>query len=298
MSSSPVSKEDIHIGGQAVIEGVMMRGRDSVATAVRKPDKGIAIKKESSARWTSLNKFYSLPFIRGVITLAETLTLGIGSLTYSAELAGGEDEKLSKNEIAISLILSVLISIGLFIAVPAYIFTRLKSLPISTIELNLIEGAIRISIFLGFLVFVTLMPDMKRVFEYHGAEHKTINAYDELKSKPGFTVDQLNVETISKYSRIHPSCGTSFLLMVLIVSILTFSFIGRPSFLLRIGLKLLLMPVVAGIAYEMIRLARTNRNSAIARTFSAPGMWLQRLTTREPDPSQIEVAVTALKAVL
>jgi uncharacterized protein YqhQ len=288
--SSVLSKGEVNI---------MMRGEDHVATAVRKTDGSIVINKEYKPRWTSLKKFYSLPVIRGMVTLAETLGLGMASLTYSAEQAGTGEEKLSKTEISLSLVFSVLISIGLFIAVPAFIFSQLKALPISTLSLNLIEGSIRISIFLGFLFFVSLMPDMKRVFEYHGAEHKTINAYDELKLRPGFSPDELVPEKVNEYSRIHPSCGTSFLLTVLMVSIVMFSFIGRPTFLARIGLKLLLLPVIAGVSYELIRLARRKRNSVLAKTLSGPGMWLQGMvTTREPDKSQLEVAIAALKSVL
>jgi len=290
-------KEHVHIGGQAVIEGVMMRGERSFAVAVRKPDREISVKIDKGARWTAANPLLGLVFIRGIVTLAETLVLGMNTLMYSAEQAGDEKEKLSSRELVFSLTLSVLITILLFIALPAFVFSRLRATPLNTITLNLIEGSIRIAIFVGFLFAVSFMADMKRVFEYHGAEHKTINAYDDLKAKDGFSPDGISPDTVKKYSPIHPSCGTSFLLMVLLTSIIVFSFLGRPSFLMRILLKLLLLPVVAGVSYEIIRLARRSP-SPLTRALVAPGMWLQKLTTREPDPSQIEVAIAALKAVI
>lgn len=297
MSPEFSSKKSVHIGGQAVIEGVMMRGESSYAVAVRKPGKEISVKVESQPRWTAAYPILGFPFIRGIVTLAETLVLGMNTLMYSAEQAGDEKEKLSSKEVALSLTLSIMITILLFIALPAFVFSKLRATPLNTITLNLIEGSIRIAIFVGFLAAVNAMADMRRVFEYHGAEHKTINAYDDLKNKEGFSSDSLSPDAVKSYSPIHPSCGTSFLLTVLLVSIIVFSFLGRPSFLLRVLFKLLLLPVVAGVSYEIIRLARRN-NSPLTRTLVAPGMWLQKLTTREPDTSQIEVAIAALKAVI
>jgi len=290
-------KDDVHIGGQAVIEGVMMRGENAVATAVRKPNNEISIKKENKARWTKANFLLGLPFVRGIVTLAETMTLGIGSLTYSATEAG-EEENISKTEMGFAFTLSIIFSIALFIALPAFAFSKLKMLPINTISLNIIEGLIRMTIFVGFLFLVNFMPDMKRVFEYHGAEHKTINAYHEMRSMEGFVPDALNPDSVRKYSKVHPSCGTSFILMVLLVSIFTFSFLGRPAFLMRVALKLSLLPVVAGISYEIIRLARHKKAPFIAKMLVAPGVLLQKITTREPDSGQIEVAISALKSVL
>jgi uncharacterized protein YqhQ len=298
ISNQKSSKDEVLVGGQAVIEGVMMRGKDAVSVAVRKPNNEIALKVEQKPRWTSTNFLFGLPFIRGVITLAETLVLGINTLTYSANQAGVEEEKLSKAEMGFSLFLSVLLSIGLFIALPAFVFTRLKAAPVNTITLNLIEGLIRISIFIGFLSAINLMPDMRRVFEYHGAEHKVIHAYDDRKSENGFSVDSLTPAAVKAYSPIHASCGTSFLLMVLMISILVFSFLGRPSFLMRVAMKLSLLPVIAGISYEIIRLARKKNAFFLFKILVLPGMLLQKLTTREPDPSQIEVAIQALKPVI
>lgn len=289
---------DIHIGGQAVIEGVMMRGEDKVAVAVRKENGEITLKVENAPRWTAGNPVLGVPFIRGIITLAETLVLGINTLMYSAEQSGREEEKLSGKEIGLSLTLSIIITIVLFIVLPAAVFSKLRVLPINTITLNLIEGAIRISIFVGFLAAISFMPDMRRVFQYHGAEHKSIIAYEEMKKKDGFTPESLTPDSVKGYSKIHPSCGTSFLLMVFLVSVVLFSFLGRPDFLHRIALKLLMLPLVAAVAYEIIRLARKKDASPLVKLLVAPGMWLQKLTTREPDASQIEVAIAALKAVL
>jgi len=296
MNSTP-GKDDVQIGGQAVIEGVMMRGETSVATAVRKPDNQISVKREEAARWSRAHPLLGLPFIRGMATLAETMVLGISSLSYSAAEAEVEGEKLSGKDIGISLALSLLITVALFIMLPAFVFSRLRETAINTLTLNLIEGAIRISIFTGFLLAVNLLPDMRRVFQYHGAEHKTIMAYSKLKKEPGFSFDSFTPDRVRDYSRIHPSCGTSFLLMVLLISIFTFSLIGRPSFAVRVAMKLALLPVIAGISYEIIRMARRENAPFIFRMLVFPGMLLQKLTTREPDPGQIEVAIEALKAV-
>jgi uncharacterized protein YqhQ len=286
------------MGGQAVIEGVMMRSPDKAAVAVRKADGDIALKVEQIPRWTKANPVFALPFLRGIITLAETMVLGINSLMYSAEEAGGENEKITAKEMGISLTLSVLITIALFIALPAAVFAKLRALPIDTLVLNLIEGAIRISIFVGFLAAISFMPDMRRVFQYHGAEHKTINAYESLSEKSGFSTDDIKPEAVRNFSAIHPSCGTSFLLMVLLTSIVLFTFLGRPPFLQRIVLKLAMLPVVAGISYEIVRLARKKTAWPLVKFLVSPGMWLQKITTREPDASQIEVAIAALKAAL
>jgi len=283
-----------NIGGQAVIEGVMMRGPKSYAISARNPKGQIVSRITPHTAWSKRNWFLGLPFIRGTVILMESLVLGIRALEYSANVSLEEEEQsISKGEFIFSFFISMLFAVALFIALPAYLFSRLKGLAIPLVSLNLIEGLVRISIFLIFITIISLMKDMRRVFEYHGAEHKAIYLYDEVRDK-----SKLNIKDAQTHSTLHASCGTSFLLIVLVVSILVFSFLGRPGFIQRIGLKLLLLPLIAGISYEFIRLARKKDAPLWARILVTPGKWLQLLTTREPSDDQVEVAIEALKNVV
>ncbi|MCX5751575.1 MAG: DUF1385 domain-containing protein [Candidatus Saganbacteria bacterium] len=282
------------VGGQAVIEGVMMKGPAAYAISVRKTDGTIETKVVPHIAWTKRHFLLGLPFVRGVVILAESMVIGIRSLNFSANLSlEAEGEKISKGEFAFSFLISILFSIGLFIALPAFFFNALRSSPLPVICLNLIEGSIRIFIFVGFLLVLSCFKDLHRVFEYHGAEHKTIYLFHEVKDK-----DKLNVADAQIHSTLHASCGTSFLLIVLVVSILVFSFLGRPTWIMRIFLKLSLMPVVAGISYEIIRIARRDNAPLWARILVTPGKWLQLITTKQPSNDQVEVAIEALKHVV
>ena len=285
---------DIQIGGQAIIEGVLMRGENAYAMAVRLPNQTIETKRIPCVPWTQRHWILGLPIIRGPVLLLETMLIGFKAIRFSAEksLAEGE-EKISDREFTFSILFSLILSIGIFVALPALVFTLLKNQIGNLLLLNLIEGSFRIVLFMGFLWSIARLPELRRVFEYHGAEHKTIHQF--LASKDAAS---LTPENVAKQSRIHASCGTSFIFIVLLVSIFVFSFLGRPSFLTRIAFKLLLMPVVAGLAYEIIRIARRKDAPLWARIIVAPGKWFQQLTTREPDASQIEVAITALKTAL
>lgn len=290
------------IGGQALIEGIMMRGPKDVAIAVRKQDKEIELKKEKLNTLGMRYKFFALPFIRGVVGLIESMVMGIDSLMYSAEFFEEEEEKeeyfLKKVfkdsaetvEIVITLVFSLLLTIGLFILLPSFFTNLFKNKIESSFVFNIVEGLIRIFIFLLYVVSISKMDDVDRVFEYHGAEHKTIHCYEN--------GDELTVENVKKYPILHPRCGTSFLFMVMIVSIFVLSFFGWPDPLQRFLIRLLMLPVIAGISYEINRLIGKS-NSALAYYLSYPGLFLQKIATvKEPDGEQIEVAIAALEAVL
>lgn len=278
-------------GGQAVIEGVMMRGRKSLAIAVRKINGEISIKEENLTSITQRFPFLKWPFLRGSVALIEAMVIGIKALQFSAaEYAEEEEEQLGAKEIALTLVLSVALTVGIFIVLPAFILRFIQSHVASNVLLNIIEGGLKMALFLSYIVAISTMQEIKRVFQYHGAEHKAINCYE--------AGDPLTVENVRAHSLIHRRCGTSFIIFVLMVSIFIFSFFGRPPFIQRVLLHLALLPVVAGISYEIIRLAGRKRTPWIIRVLSQPGMWAQRLTTREPDDEQIEVAIRSLEVVI
>lgn len=292
------------IGGQAVIEGVMMRNKDEYAIAVRKPDKEIEIKKEKCSDPKSRNTFLKLPLVRGVVAFIESLKLGMQTLTYSASFLEEEEETDKKQEkteeekkkdeakenilMGLTVMLSVVIAIAIFVLLPFFISEALRKV-IPSIQLRgLIEGVIRVALFVGYVKAISLMKDIKRVFMYHGAEHKTINCVEN-----GL---ELTVENVKKQSKCHKRCGTSFLLIVMLISILFFLFIVVDNMWIRMVLRLLLIPVVAGVAYEFIRLAG-NSDSKVIAVLSKPGFWLQSLTTSEPEDDMIEVAIASVDAV-
>lgn len=287
------------VGGQAVIEGVMMKGADSIAIAVRKPDGEITVKKE--ALKSNRKTISKIPVLRGVIAFFDSMILGVQSLMFSAEFFEEDDPKdaekkpsgfdkfMEKNFIWISVLISVAFSVSLFILLPTVIVDFFERWLTSRLALNLVEGLVRIGLFISYITAISGMKDIKRVFEYHGAEHKTIFCYEHGQ--------ELTVENVKKHGRLHPRCGTSFLFIVMIVSILMFSLFQWSGLFYRIVIRLLLLPVVAGISYELIKWAGRSQ-STLSRILSAPGMWLQKITTREPDEKQIEVAIEALKNVL
>ena len=279
-----------NIGGQAVIEGVMMRGPVQLATAVRQPNGEIAVDlqplKTVGDRWPFLKK----PLIRGVVALVESLVLGMKALSFSARVAGDDEEELTDKEIMVTMGGAFLLAILLFIVLPTYSAKFIKLWLADPFWLNLAEGLIRIVIFLGYIGAISLAPDIRRVFQYHGAEHKTIHAYE--------AGQELTVENIRPHSTLHPRCGTNFLFLVMLVSIIIFAFLGWPDLWLRIASRVVLMPLVAGLAYEAIRYSGRHIDQPLIYAITLPGLWLQKITTREPDDSQIEVAVRALQAVL
>lgn len=275
------------VGGQAVIEGVMMKSGDFISVATVK-DKKISVKKMDYSPIDKKFKIFKLPFLRGFSSLIEMLVLGMKALSYSANEFAGEDEKLSKKEIALTMIISFVIAIGLFIVAPLIITRAVTS--DKGFVFNIIDGLLRILVFLIYLSLISLMKEAKRLFEYHGAEHKTVNCYED--GKP------LSVRNIKKYSTIHPRCGTAFILIVLVISILVFSFITSDSFIVKFVSRIVLLPVIAGFSYEILRLGKFFGKNPIYRFFIYPGLALQNITTREPDEVQIRAAVAALKDVV
>ena len=283
------------IGGQAVLEGVMMRSPSNWSLAVRKPDGEIAEVNRPIRSVMARHWFFRLPIIRGMIALGESLAIGFRALAISANYAAqeeGEDGEVSTELSRGALIFAFAIAIGfalmLFKVTPALITTLL---PFDTTRsFVIVEGLIRVSLFIAYLLVISLLPDLKRVFQYHAAEHKVINAYE--------AGEELVPEKVQRFSLIHPRCGTAFLLWVMVIAIFVFAFLGRPPLHWLIASRILLLPVIAGIAYELIRFAGKHTGNRILMTLLAPGLWLQRLTTREPTLDQLEVSIRALKDVL
>jgi uncharacterized protein YqhQ len=283
------------IGGQAVLEGVMMRSPSNWALAVRKPDGEIAEVNRPIHSVMARHWFFRLPILRGVIALGESLAIGFRALAISANYAAqeeGDDGEVQTELSRGSLIFAFAIAIGfalmLFKVTPALITSWL---PIDTTGwFVIVEGAIRVTIFVLYLLVISLLPDLRRVFQYHAAEHKVINAYE--------AGEELVPEKVQRFSLIHPRCGTAFLLWVMVIAIFVFAFFGRPVWYWLIASRILLLPLIAGLAYELIRFAGKHTGNRALMTLLAPGLWLQRLTTREPSLDQLEVSIRALKEVL
>ena len=280
----------LNVGGQAVIEGFMMRGPGKLAVAVRQPDGEIVVDLRPAGTIADKYPVLKKPLLRGVVSLCESLVYGMKALSYSAQVSGEEDEKLDSKDMALTLLASVALAVGLFIALPTWTMRFLHAYTANPLTLNLAEGLLRMAIFLLYIGGISLMPDIQRVFQYHGAEHKTIYTYEN--DLP------LEVANVRGFSTLHPRCGTNFLMIVMIISIFIFAFLGWPNLLTRILSRVILMPLIAGISYEIIRYAGKNIDKPWVKTAIWPGLCLQRLTTREPDDSQIEVAIASLKAVL
>lgn len=276
------------VGGQAVIEGVMMRGPEYVATAVREPSGKISVKTEKVSSITQRYPILKKPMLRGVVALGESLILGLKSLSYSAKMAGEEGEELTDREILMTMVFSLGLAIVLFVIIPTAAAKYIHSSITDPMWLNLAEGGLRMLIFLAYIYGISRLKDIQRVFQYHGAEHKTIHAYE--------AGEKLTVENVQKHSTLHPRCGTAFLLIVMIVSIIMFAFLGWPDLWLRILSRVILLPVVAGVSYEIIKIAGHSSNTFI-RLAILPGLWLQKITTNQPDDKQVEVAIQALEAV-
>lgn len=291
------------LGGQAVIEGVMMKGPDSYSVAVRKPDRKIEVKIHAYQSFGDKHKIGKVPFVRGVINFAESLIVGTKTLSYSSSFYEEDEvetkadklfkdifkEKAESVIIGFTVLLSVVIAVALFMLLPAAIAEFIGKWISGHMVVAVIEGVIRLVIFLVYVVLIAQMEDIKRVFMYHGAEHKTINCYE--------SGEALTPENVAKHSRYHKRCGTSFLFIVMVVSIFVFMFITAKQMWLRFLLRLVLIPLVAGISYEFIRLAGRRENSVLD-LLSKPGMWIQKLTTKEPDEEMIQVAIISVEAVL
>jgi uncharacterized protein YqhQ len=278
-------------GGQAVIEGVMMRGPRSVAVAVRSGDE-IIVNHEEYTSWADSSpwlRFLKWPLVRGTIVLFESMVLGVKALSLSASLAMGEEEEgLSGWDVFLAVALAIVVSIALFIMLPTWLGHLTRIWGVGIWGQNAVEGIARLGIFLAYLVGIGRFQDIRRVFRYHGAEHMVINTFEDGAD--------LTVAEVAKRSRVHPSCGTSFLLVVLVISIIIFALVGNGSWWYRFGSRLVLLPVVAGLGYELIRYARLHRRS-LCSFLITPGLWLQNLTTGEPDEGMLEVAISAFRSV-
>lgn len=302
----------MQVGGQAVIEGVMMRAPGSVATAVRRANGAIVVKQEPYLSVVEKYKFLKLPVLRGAVGLVDMMYLGIRTLNFSAEIAmqdvesgngqqntnGQKKKSQSSFALAVTLVLALVLGIGIFFVLPIFITTNVFHFEQSALEFNLVAGLIRISILLGYLSAIALSKEIQRLFQFHGAEHKTVFAFE--------LSDQLLPPVVRGHSRFHPRCGTSFLLIVMFVAILAFSLLdavliqilGRITIVTRLLTHLPFIPVVGGLSYEVIKFSAKHTTTWWGKLLIAPGLWLQRVTTREPDESQVEVAIVALKCAL
>ena len=276
------------IGGQAVMEGVMVRSRYNMAVAVRRPDKKISVRKTEIDSWQKKWSFFRWPFIRGIYSLFETLITGIEALTYSAnESIEDGDDKISKKELVITLGIAILFAVGLFVILP-FVLSRLITK--DDFAFNIIDGVIRIFVFLLYILIISRIKDIKTIFQYHGAEHKAVHAYEAGK--------KLTVKEAKPFSTLHPRCGTSFLIIVLVISIIVFSLIMTKSWIIKLLSRIILLPIIAGVSYEFLKLTAKYQGSSFFRIISVPGLALQRLTTSEPDDKQLEVALKSLSSVL
>jgi uncharacterized protein YqhQ len=288
-----MSEKPFNYGGQAVLEGVMMRGSRAVAVAVRNPEGEIVTHVEPVNQTIYNGPISRVPFVRGLTMLWDALALGMRSLMFSADVAIGEEDGEASFSGPVAwgtMAVSFAFGIGLFFVLPLLIVGFVDRFIDSSLLSNLIEGLIRLMLFVGYVALIGLMPDIRRVFGYHGAEHKTINAYE--------AGSELTPSNVGRFTTLHPRCGTAFLLSVVVISILLFSLLGRPVLWLRILSRLVLIPVVAGVAYEYIRFSARHMDKAWMRAIAAPNLAMQRLTTREPDESMLEVAITAFHCMM
>ena len=285
----PKKITDLAVGGQAVIEGVMMRDAHRTATAVRLPNGDIDVETCTVSSIRDRYPVLNLPLIRGSVIMVESLIIGMRALSFSAQAAGEEDEQMTKKEIAMTILFALVLASILFIVIPTGAAHLAAAYTDDPIVFNLIEGGIRLMVFLLYIWGISFMGGIRRVFQYHGAEHKTIHCYE--------AGEALTVENVQKFPRLHPRCGTNFLLIVMVVAIVFHVFFGWPDLWLRILSRLAILPVVAGVSYEIIRFAGRSENHLV-HILITPGLWLQYLTTRPPADEMVEVAIESLKAVL
>jgi uncharacterized protein YqhQ len=290
-----VAKRDAPLGGQAVLEGVMMRGLSTWAVAVRRPDGEIEVSSEPLVPWARRHPLWRVPIVRGVVALAESLKIGFRALAISANAQLDEGEEGEPEEIGglmwgLTIALSLVLAIGLFFVLPVGVTSLIKDRLGSPFLFWLIEGVLRTAIFVGYIAAISRLEDLRRVFEYHGAEHKTISCYE--------AEDELVPARAKLYSRLHPRCGTSFLLIVMVLAIFIYAPIGLPAWYWLLASRVLGIPLIAGVSYEVIKWAGRNRRKRWVRVVMWPGLMLQNLTTREPDEEQLAVAIASLGAVL
>jgi len=277
------------VGGQAVMEGVLMRAPEGLAIAVRRSDQTISVTKRQTASPVSRSRLFKLPILRGAVALVDTLVIGLDALMYSAQESGDEDLKLSKGTLGLTVLAGIALAVGLFFLLPTVLVRLLGYSGWHPVTANLVEGGFRLVIFVSYISAISAWSELRRFYQYHGAEHKAIACYE--------AGEELTVVNVKKHSALHLRCGTSFLLIVMVLSILFFSLFGWPNLVARIVLRILFLPLVAGLAYEVIKLSARSTNR-LWRMAMLPGLLLQRLTTREPDDAQLEVAIAALKAAI
>ncbi|MBR9675693.1 DUF1385 domain-containing protein [Candidatus Woesearchaeota archaeon] len=281
--------EELLLGGQAVIEGVMMKSSKYYAVATRDKNGKIIIDTKEFKSLRDKLRIFNLPILRGVISLFEMMILGIRTLTYSANLAAEDmDENLSTWEIFITITLSLLFAVALFVVLPLFLSGLFADK--NSVLFNVVDGVLRLLLFIGYVVLISFLEDVKTLFEYHGAEHKAVHAYEKKQ--------KLSVQNAKKHSRLHPRCGTSFVLIVLIISIIVFSIFNPEGFLYKFLIRILLIPLIAGLSYELLKLSAKNQKKALFRTIVYPGLLIQKLTTREPTDKQLEVAIRSLRKIL
>ncbi len=289
----PVASRDAPVGGQAILEGVMMRGVSTWAAAVRTPEGEIEVSSEPVVSWAKRHRLLRLPVVRGVVALAESLKIGFRALAFSANAQIAEDEDtepIGGLTWGLTVAFSLILAVGLFFVVPVGLTSLIKDQLGSAVLFWLVEGVLRTAIFIGYIAAISRLPDLRRVFEYHGAEHKTISCFE--------AGDELTPERAARYSRLHPRCGTSFLLIVMVLAIFVFAPLGLPAWYWLMISRIVGIPLIAGLSYEVIKWAGRNRRKAWVRTLMWPGLMLQNLTTREPDHEQLAVAIAALEEVL
>jgi uncharacterized protein YqhQ len=278
------------IGGQAVIEGVMMQNGDRIAVAVRRQSDGEILVRSLPARFR-FKKLGQIPFLRGLFRLYDMMSLGLRALNVSTELAFPEDEQMGKGGTFITFAIAIIIAVGAFMILPLYLTGFIPGLASgNSVVFNLIEGTIRMSFFFIYLFAISRMKDIHRVFQYHGAEHKVVYAYE--------ADEEITVENAQRHTTLHPRCGTAFLMTVFVIAILIFSLAGQPTLWVKILSRLVLLPVVAGVSYEVLRFSGRNYNLWWVKALAQPGLWLQKLTTAAPDDAMVEVAIASMKRVL
>jgi uncharacterized protein YqhQ len=277
-------------GGQAVIEGVMMRGRDHWAVAVRRPDETVYVESHTIHSVGDRIRILRKPFLRGVIALGQALTIGLRALTISANQSVEDEQQLTTGQMAMSMALAFVVFTAVFIVGPFIGFRLLRGTVSSGVQRNLLEGLVRVLLFLGYIALIGRLKEIRRVFQYHGAEHKTIAAYEH--------DEPLEPETVDKYSTLHVRCGTNFLLIVMVLAILVYAFFPAKGLLWGILSRVIAIPIIAGISFELLRLGARFTDSKVMRVLMTPGLWLQKITTKPPDHAQIEVAIASFQEVL
>jgi uncharacterized protein YqhQ len=278
-------------GGQAVVEGVMMRGADHWAVAVREPTGSVYVESHAIESIADRHPIWRKPFLRGILVLGQSLSIGVRALLIATNHAVEEEQQLTRRQIGVSLTVAMILFIAVFILGPTALFTWAEHrTEANGIVANVAEGLFRVALFVGYLWLIGRTKDIRRVFAYHGAEHKTIAAYEH--------EDELTPDRIDRYPKEHVRCGTNFLIIVMVITIFVFALFGNPGLLWRLVSRLIAIPVIAGVAYEALRLGARFPGSALRRALMAPGIWLQKITTREPDAGQIEVAVSSFREVL